>query len=189
VKEYMLILCALLSTCAACASPTEHPLNAYKLVLDPGFSPSEQASIVAAVENWEAATPVKFTIEIGVCSEAGPQAGEVCMVSTSQAVVEAVTGPSATEDTLAVTNYSDVGASVFVSTANIENLASTSGDSWLFFQTVGHELGHAQGLAHTPGVHALMDPLSGNSSHGPVTCVDVNQWYAVRGQTAPGCVD
>jgi len=176
----------LLSCVVACALQACGGLgDTYVVHVDPRFSQDEQAKIVAALDSWEAAVPVHFTVEIGPCS--GVHGGMICThastraeIAAKQAVSDGV-GVGLTLRTQISGNSVD-GGEVFIDQPTIE--ANYAED---FQRIVAHEIGHAMQLEHNGPGH-LMAAMVSDDAPAP-TCADDAQWYELRGEHVPPCPD
>jgi hypothetical protein len=157
--------------------------DSYAVYVDPRFGVGEEAKIVAALDSWEAAVPVHFTVVIGSCS--GIHEGEICThASTRSEIAAKQTQPDGTGLglTLRETTWGHVvdGGEVFIDVPTVED--SYADD---FQRIVAHEIGHAMQLEHdAPG--NLMSAIATNDAPTP-TCADDGEWYSVRGERAPAC--
>jgi hypothetical protein len=157
--------------------------SSYAVHVDPRFTVDEQAAIVAALESWEVAVPVHFTMEIGSCS--GVHGGTICIhVSDAEEIAAKQSQRDGTGVglTLRQTSWGHVidGGEVFIDVPTVE--ASYADD---FQRIVAHEIGHAMQLEHNAPGH-LMAAIATQDAPVP-TCTDSAQWYEARGEPAPSC--
>ncbi len=157
--------------------------DSYLVQVDPRFTQDQQASIVDALDSWEAAVPVHFTVESEPCS--GIHGGMICVHASDSATIAAKQSqPDGTGVglTLREKSWGHVvdGGETFIDVATVEENYAAD-----FQRIAAHEIGHAMQLDHNaPG--NLMAAMATEDAPTP-TCADAGQWYEARGQTAPAC--
>jgi hypothetical protein len=157
--------------------------DSYVVQVDPRFTQSEQATIVAALDSWEAAVPVHFVAAIEACS--GIHGGAICVHASDSATIAAKQSqPDGTGVglTLREKTWGHVvdGGEIFIDVATIEE--SYAAD---FQRIAAHEIGHAMQLDHNaPG--NLMAAMATEDAPTP-TCADAAPWYEARSQPPPAC--
>src|SRR5580698_3230887 len=157
--------------------------NSYVVQVDPRFTQDEQATIVAALDSWEAAVPVIFVPEIEPCS--GIHGGTICIHASDGVTIAAKQSqPDGTGVglTLREKTWGHVvdGGEIFIDVATIEQ--SYAAD---FQRIAGHEIGHAMQLDHN-AFGNLMSAMATEDAPTP-TCTDDAQWYEARSQPVPAC--
>jgi hypothetical protein len=157
--------------------------DSYVVHVDPRFSAEQQAAVVAALDSWEAAVPVHFSVEIGPCS--GVSDGMICTHASNR--TEMAAKQSASDGigvglTLRERTWTHLvdGGEVFIDVPTIE-----SDYSAYFQRIVAHEVGHAMQLEHD-APHDLMGAMATDDAPAP-TCTDDAEWYEVRGERVPAC--
>lgn len=157
--------------------------NSYVVEVDPRFTQDEQATIVAALDSWEAAVPVVFVAAIEPCS--GIHGGTICIHASDSATIAAKQSqPDGTGVglTLREKTWGHVvdGGEIFIDVATVEQ--SYAAD---FQRIAAHEIGHAMQLDHNaPG--NLMAAMATEDAPTP-TCADGAQWLEARSQPLPTC--
>jgi hypothetical protein len=175
-----LLLCL---ACLLCLQGCGGIGDSYAVYVDPRFGTDAQGTVLRALDAWEAAVPVHFTVLIGSCS--GIHEGEICThASTRSEIASRQTQPDGTGLglTLRETTWGHVvdGGEVFIDLPTVEQDYADD-----FQRVVGHEIGHAMQLEHdAPG--NLMSAIATEDAPTP-TCADAAEWYAVRGERAPAC--
>jgi hypothetical protein len=157
--------------------------DSYAVYVDRRFTPNEQAEALAALDSWEAAVPVHFTAVIGSCS--GIHEGAICLHASDASEIAARQSQpdgAGLGLTLRETTWGHVvdGGEVFIDVPTIEGNYPTD-----FQRIVAHEVGHAMQLEHD-AFGNLMAAWATEDAPAP-TCADAAEWYAVRGERAPGC--
>lgn len=154
-----------------------HPAlgDRYTVEIDPTFTAAQQEAVLAALEDWSANVPVKFSPVVTACSHG--RDGSLCIHNSTHADIVANHGAGPT--TWGVTFGSSSGEDVDGAETWIATDVIPAAD---FQGVLAHEIGHGMGLEHETGATSeLMAPgLSGWSR--TVTANDAAQWYRVRGQ-------
>ena len=158
----------------ACSSPgtvvsngTVHlpATDSYNFYVDGSASPATVLAIDEAVRQWTEYTNVKISVHKGP---------EVCTVMTGCFVVYEV-------QQIALDKLTD---SSYIGFTTLGVMTVAANLPWDKLQdTMVHEFGHALGLSHH-STFAVMNPDYGKGADH-VVCDDVQQFYAVRNQSAP----
>lgn len=151
----------ILPACAVGVAPSKEMVR--HVDIDPSFTSSERATILASMRNWDAAPHAHFY-------EGG---GDVKILKvTDPAEIAQVAASTGRNDVLGITDTNDTRIRIFPA-------ASTELE-----ETVTHELGHVFKVRY-PGAdpihctvgpecsHSYMIPVSNKAKTGPVEAVDV----------------
>ena len=173
------------------------PGNHYTVYIDPAFSDAETESVVKGLDSWVAVIPsLRFSPIVSSCSGFGD--GEICIHRSNLVGVVSHHGEA---NYLGVTNVvfgndhrgdsggydGKDGGEVWL---DMNEIAATAvilpSNSDVLAQSTAHEIGHAMGLIHHNG-YFLMNANIQGSAQTPM-CDDINQWYYVRFQNSPACI-
>jgi predicted Zn-dependent protease len=170
----LVLLLAALCSLVGCATT-----DCYELVIDPDFTPDQQAAIKEAMGEWETALGGELTVTsepIAKCVTATGHAGphQICVHATTEAAMG-----NASEAAKNVGSGLESSADVYFPVDR--DGAYTHED---FVMIAAHELGHSMGLRHTQaGTLMFWNEAGGGRT---VTAADVAQWLAAHGQPNAG---
>lgn len=164
-------------TAAGVALPTK-----YSVAIDPGMAADDTNAAMAAIFNWEQATPARFEVVIAPCASQ-----DICLSSgtpnynATPIVYNA--GPNAGQPTgdfevnytgpLGECDWTHFG---FGGHIQMHTTSAISGAA-IYTNVVEHELGHAMGLSHHGGANVMSSAVTQSV---PLSADDVAQWQEVR---------
>jgi hypothetical protein len=174
------ILCAVSTGCNAAPLPG----NDYTVFITPNIPDTMATDTLAALESWSAVVPdlhynVVYGIPSGNCSHC------ITITAATTAWIDASFHYDCESDQcIGFTIRDDNSDSAIVYGG--ENL-----NPYTQLQMVRHEIGHAFGLVHPSDLTKniqVMCPSTACASFAP-TCIDALNWYAIRSENIPVCVE